>query len=269
MSQTKGSNREARTLLVVADKADTQNVILEHAEAQGHSVISASNPALGLSTFDMSKVDIVITDLFLPDHEGIMLVKQIRERRPSCPILLLTDAGHGASTQEGLRAGALDYVEQPIRQDAFAQALNRAIHSLPASTVDETVVLDLCEALSRVSGDQDLFYNAGRQFVQESPKEAAAARAALERQDGAGLSDAAHRLKVSAMTICSPRLFASAKRLEELGRQGKFAEASPVCAEFEARLAEVHAALRELIAGGLPSWWLQLVRLYKHVPCSS
>jgi len=269
MSQTKRSDREARTLLVVADKTDTKNVILEHAEAQGHSVISAPNPALGLSTFDMSKPDIVITDLFLPDHEGIMLVKQIRERRPSCPILLLTDAGHDETTQEGLRAGALDYVEQPIRQDAFAQALNRAIHSLPASTVDETVVLDLCEALSRVSGDQDLFYNAGRLFVQESPKEAAAARAALERQDGTGLADAAHRLNVSAVNICSPRLFASVKRLEELGRQKKFAEASSACVDVETRLAEVHVALRELIAGGLPSWWLQLVRQYRHVPCSS
>jgi HPt (histidine-containing phosphotransfer) domain-containing protein len=129
--------------------------------------------------------------------------------------------------------------------------------------------LDLCEALSRVSGDQDLFYNAGRLFVQESPKEVATARAALERQDGAGLADAAHRLKVSAVNVCSPRLFASVKRLEEFGRQGKFVEASLACVDVETRLAEVHVALRELIAGGLPSWWLQLVRLYRHVPCSS
>jgi DNA-binding response OmpR family regulator len=269
MSQTKGLDREARTLLVVADKADTKNVILEYAEAQGHSVISASNPALGLSTFDISKVDIVITDLFLPDHEGIMLVKQIRERRPSCPILLLTDAGHAASTQEGLRAGALDYVEQPIRQDAFAQALSRAIHSLPASTVDETVVLDLCEALSLVGDDQDLFYASGRLFLEASLKDTTAAREALGRQDSEDLAAAAHRLKVSAKAICSPRLSESAKRLEELGRQGNFAEASSVCGDVETCLAEVHDALRELIAGGLPSWWLKLVRIYRHVPCSS
>jgi DNA-binding response OmpR family regulator len=254
---------------VVADNADTQTVILEHARAQGYSVIPASSPALGLSTFDMTKPDIVITDLFLPDYEGIMLVKQIRERRPTCPVLLLTDAEQTESTKEGLRAGALDYVERPIRQDAFAQALNRAIHSLPASAVDETVVLDLCEALSRVGGNQDLFYTSGRLFLEESLQEVSAARAALGRQDGAGLAAAAHTLKVSALTICSPRLFASAKRLEESGRQGTFTEASSVCTDVETRLAEVHAALRELIAGGLPSWWLQLVRLYRHVPCSS
>jgi len=136
MSSTIGSHTQARTLLVVADNADTQTMILEHARAQGHSVISASTPALGLSTFDMTQPDIVITDLFLPEQDGIMLVKQIHERRPSCPVLLLTDAGQAESTMAGLRAGALDYVEQPIHQEAFAQVLNRAIHSLPASVDD-------------------------------------------------------------------------------------------------------------------------------------
>ncbi|MDP1769495.1 MAG: response regulator [Nitrospirota bacterium] len=126
----------SRTLLVVADNPDTQTVILEHARAKGHSVIAATTPALGLTTFDMTQPDIVIMDLFLPDQEGMTLVKQIRERRPTCPVVLLTDAGHDDSTMEGLRAGALDYMQQPIHEEAFAQVLQRAIHSLPASVDD-------------------------------------------------------------------------------------------------------------------------------------
>ena len=126
----------ARTLLVVANDTNTQAIILEHAKAQGHSVISASTPALGLSTFDMTQPDIVVTDLFLPEQDGIMLVKQIHERRPTCPVVLLTDAGHGESTMAGLRAGALDYVQQPIDEVAFAQVLQRAIHRLPTSVDD-------------------------------------------------------------------------------------------------------------------------------------
>ncbi len=127
---------QARTLLVVAGNADSQTVILEYARAKGYSVISAATPALGFSTFDMTQPDIVITDLFLPEQDGINLVKQIHERRPSCPIVLLTDAGHDESTLEGLRAGALDYVQQPIDEDAFAQVLQRATHSLPVSVDD-------------------------------------------------------------------------------------------------------------------------------------
>jgi DNA-binding response OmpR family regulator len=240
-------------LLVVAGNADTQTVILEHARAKGHSVISASTPALGLSTFDMTQPDIVITDLFLPEQEGMMLVKQIRERRPTCPVVLLTDAGQVESTMEGLRAGALDYVQQPIHEDAFARVLQRAIHSLPASLMDETVVLDFSESLRRANGVRDSFLILARLFLQESPQDVVAARAALGRQDRAGLAAAAQKLKGSVMEMCAPRLFESAKRLEELGRQGEFAEASPVCADVETRLAEVHVALRDLIAGGFPS----------------
>jgi DNA-binding response OmpR family regulator len=269
MIDANGSHTQARTLLVVAGNANTQTVILEHARAKGHSVISASTPALGLTTFDMTQPDIVITDLFLPEQEGIMLVKQIRERRPTCPVVLLTDAGQVESTMEGLRAGALDYVQQPIHEDAFAQVLQRAIHSLPASLMDETVVLDLSEALRRTDRDQAAFLTLARLFLQESPQDVVAARTALGRQDRAGLAAAAQKLKGSVMEMCAPRLFESAKRLEELGRQGKFAEASPICTDVETRLAEVHAALRDLIAGGFPSWWLLLVRIHRHVPCSS
>jgi two-component system, cell cycle response regulator len=136
MMATTCGHTQARTLLVVADNDDTQTVILEHAKAMGHSVISASTPALGLSTFDMTQPDIVITDLFLPEQDGIMLVKQIHERRPTCPVVLLTDAGHSESTMAGLRAGALDYVQQPIHEEAFSQVLQRAIHRLPASVDD-------------------------------------------------------------------------------------------------------------------------------------
>lgn len=119
--------------------------------------------------------------------------------------------------------------------------------------MNKTAVLDVPKALSRADGDQDLLLTLAGIFLEESQKEAAAVRAALGRQDRAELEAAAHKLKGSVMEMCAPRLFESAARLEELGRRGEFAEAVPVCADVELRLAEVHAALRELIAGGVPS----------------
>ena len=119
--------------------------------------------------------------------------------------------------------------------------------------MDKTAVLDLSEALSRADGDRDLFFTLARLFLQESPKEAAAARAALERKDHAGLAVAAHKLKGSVMEMCAPRLFESTKRLEELGRQGSLLKPRRSVQMSRACLAEVHAVLRDLIAGGSPS----------------
>jgi len=75
----------------------------------------------------------------------------------------------------------------------------------------------------------------------------------LQRQDCAVLTAVAHKLKGSVIQMSAPRLFESAKRLEELGREGELTEASSVCTDVEACLAEVHAALRKLIAGGFSS----------------
>ena len=144
MIATTGSRVQARRLLVVVDNVDTQSVILDHARAQGHSIISAETPALGLTKFDMAQPDIVIVDLFLFEQEGLGLVRKVFERRPTCPILLLTGAGHFESTMEGLRAGALDYVQQPIHEEEFAQVLQRAIHAVPAS-VDDVPGVDRLE----------------------------------------------------------------------------------------------------------------------------
>jgi hypothetical protein len=55
------------------------------------------------------------------------------------------------------------------------------------------------------------------------------------------------------MEMCMPGLLESVRRLEELGRRGEFAEASSVCTDVDTRLAEVHAALHDLIAGGFSS----------------
>ena len=136
MIPTTGLCAPARKVLVVADNADTQASILEYAKAQGHVVISAATPALGLTTFDMTQPDIVITDLCQSEENGIMLVKQIHERRPTCPVVVLTDAGHGELSLEGVRSGALDYMPQPIHKEAFALVLQRAIQRLPVSMDD-------------------------------------------------------------------------------------------------------------------------------------
>lgn len=119
--------------------------------------------------------------------------------------------------------------------------------------MDTLAVFVLSEALDLTDGDQELFVTLANLFMQESPKELAAARAALARQDCRGLAAAAHKLKGSVLPMCAPRLFERAQRLEMLGRQGDCTEAESVCADVERCLAEVHTALRDLIAGGFPS----------------
>jgi len=119
--------------------------------------------------------------------------------------------------------------------------------------MDNSSIVNISEALSLADDDQELLLMLANLFLEESPKDMAAVRAALGRQDREALAAAAHKLKGSVMPICAPRLLECAKQLEARGRQGEFEEVTVVCAEVDRLLAEVHVALRELIAGGFPS----------------
>ncbi len=113
--------------------------------------------------------------------------------------------------------------------------------------MDGQDIFDLDEALARIDGDRELFATLVELFLEESPKEFAAALAALTRQDAPGLAAAAHKLKGSVMQFCAHRLLEQVKRLEELGRKGDIAAAGPVCTLVETGLAELHKALRAAI----------------------
>ena len=127
MVATTGSPIQARTLLVVADNADTQTVILEHARAQGYSVISASSPALGLSTFDMTKPDIVITDWAMPIFDGIELTQMIRQpganANPFVPIIMLTGHSEKKRIVAARDAGVTEFLAKPLSARALYQRI--------------------------------------------------------------------------------------------------------------------------------------------------
>ncbi|MDH4185484.1 MAG: Hpt domain-containing protein [Nitrospira sp.] len=118
---------------------------------------------------------------------------------------------------------------------------------------DGSAVCNVSEAVARADGDRDLFLTLAGIFLEETPKDLAAAGAALAKQNGDALAAAAHRLKGAVVQVCAPHLYVSVSRLEQLGGQREFSAAAAVYADVETRLAEVHRVLREWIAGGLPA----------------
>lgn len=105
-------------------------------------------------------------------------------------------------------------------------------------------VYDKAAALARLEGDHELFDDLATLFLEESPKELAAIRLALDRHDAAALAASAHKLKGSVTQFCAQPLFESVKRLEGLARAGDLAAALTCSAEVESGLTALQAALR-------------------------
>ncbi|BCA54748.1 histidine kinase [Nitrospira sp. KM1] len=116
--------------------------------------------------------------------------------------------------------------------------------------MDARAVFDFEQVLASLDGDQALFVELAVLFLEESPKELAAARAALDRSDAQSLATAAHRLKGSVLQFCAHSVSECAKQLEELGRSGDLATAGTAYRTMEVRLQELSDALNHVLAEG-------------------
>ncbi len=122
------------TLLVVDDSLFDHQVIARLLQdVEGLRVIFASGGKEAMQTLDRELPQLILTDLIMPDIDGLELVHQVRDRFPAIPIILMTAFGSEEAAMRALRAGAANYI--PKRD--LARDLTETIRSiLRVSTVD-------------------------------------------------------------------------------------------------------------------------------------
>lgn len=114
----------------------------------------------------------------------------------------------------------------------------------------QDTVFDLDEALARVDHDTDIFQTMAEIFVEQGPKDLAAAQAALAARDPAAVARSAHRLKGAVLQFCAPSVVDLAKQLEERGKAGDLAPAQAICDALDAELRRLCMALRHYLEKG-------------------
>jgi two-component system KDP operon response regulator KdpE len=153
-------------ILVVDDEPPIRKLLRLGLTAQGYDVLEAQNGKTSLELLAKNP-DLVILDLGLPDIQGHDLLRMIRARNESIPIVVLSSRGDEAGKVQALDFGADDYVTKPFGMDELLARLRAALrHQLQAH--GERLVfrvgnlsVDLVRRIVKV-GDQD---------VRLSPKE--------------------------------------------------------------------------------------------------
>lgn len=90
---------------------------------------------------DLLKVDfsLIITDLRLPDGDGIMLLTWIREKKINTPVIIMTSYGEVQSAVSAIKLGAFDYMEKPINPEVLKSKIEEALNHTPIQTSKETL----------------------------------------------------------------------------------------------------------------------------------
>ncbi len=116
-------------LLVVEDEENMRRVLVALLKRDGHEVFEAANGVLALEQLAARSVDAVLTDLRMPQLNGLELLGEIHARWPDLPVVLLTAHGTVGSAVEALKHGAFDYLTKPFEPDEVRQVLRKAVET--------------------------------------------------------------------------------------------------------------------------------------------
>ena len=109
-------------ILVVEDERDLNRVISKRLESEGYSIDRCFDGEEALDFIDVGEFDAIIMDIMMPHINGIEVLKQMRSRNNTTPILLLTARDGIGDRVNGLDAGADEYLVKPF---AFEELLAR------------------------------------------------------------------------------------------------------------------------------------------------
>jgi two-component system alkaline phosphatase synthesis response regulator PhoP len=110
---TKAGGTKAR-ILIVEDEPAMVAGLRDNFEYEGYEVISADNGVSGLERALDDDPDLVVLDVMMPRMSGLEVCRQVKAKRPSLPIIMLTARGQEIDKVVGLELGADDYVTKPF-----------------------------------------------------------------------------------------------------------------------------------------------------------
>src|SRR6186713_1147862 len=130
--------RKKRVLAIDDEPAMTEwlKILLEHA---GFEVKTALIGTRGEELFKAWRPDAVVTDMMLPDIDGIELVRRFKALDPEAEVIVITGQGNIPRSVEAVKAGAFDFLEKPVDAERLLDKLEKAIKQ--KSLMDENEAL--------------------------------------------------------------------------------------------------------------------------------
>lgn len=121
------SSTEPAHILVVDDEAPQMRAIRDTLGPRGYRVTGVTSGPDALSVLRREEVDLLLTDLMMPDMDGIELLRRSLELDPDLVCVMMTGQGTISTAVEAMKAGSLDYVLKPFKLDAILTVVSRAL----------------------------------------------------------------------------------------------------------------------------------------------
>ena len=159
-------------VLVVDDEPSARGALEKLLSQDGYAVQVAADGAAALTLFREMPFDVVVTDLNMPNMDGVELLKKLRAQDADLPVILCTASGEVPAAVAAMRAGADDYLAKPVDVDALTLAIERALERRVLRVESENLRRQLrdrdgdgMQGLVGASGPMQKVYRVARQVA--------------------------------------------------------------------------------------------------------
>lgn len=158
-------------ILIVEDDADMRELLEEILTEAGFDTISAANGRFALAHIEneQERIDLVVTDVQMPELKGNELLKKVHERRIETPVIVITAFGSVENAVEMVKLGAFSYLTKPFATKDLIEIVGAALKESEAARLQARLRREIPESSGKIVGASrpmrellDLINRAGR-----------------------------------------------------------------------------------------------------------
>jgi DNA-binding response OmpR family regulator len=123
-------------ILVIEDDAAIRRGLVDALAFAGYATLTAEDGDAGFELAVQADCDLILLDLVLPGRDGLEILREVRARRPTLPVLILTALGEERDRVKGLKLGADDYVVKPFSVKELLARVEAVLRRSPARPSD-------------------------------------------------------------------------------------------------------------------------------------
>ncbi|MBI3949081.1 MAG: sigma-54-dependent Fis family transcriptional regulator, partial [Acidobacteria bacterium] len=116
-----------RKILLVDDDSSLRRVLEFQLHDAGYDVLTASDGRIAFDLFTANEVDLVITDIMMPEIDGVELLRRIKAMSPETSVIVITAYGSIESAVEAMKLGAYDYITKPFEREELLLTVEKGL----------------------------------------------------------------------------------------------------------------------------------------------
>ncbi len=114
-------------ILIIDDEQSVLDILQEHLQGEGYTCLTTTSPVQALDELKPGSLDVIITDLRMPELNGIEVVERARKCDPNVGIIVVTAVVEVTNAVQAMRLGADDYVLKPFNLNEISLAVTNAL----------------------------------------------------------------------------------------------------------------------------------------------